>query len=176
MRIFVIGQHETGKSAAALYLAQALQCEHAETGRVVIGELARFYAAGSQNPDAQVTWQRMIGVAKREFRDELIVMGNLMTRLSPTCLIDECCNRASIVVGVRRRAEVLGYLNLGDPSHWDALWIKVLGGKAKQADRTYELQDQPCDFSVVNDGALIDLHRKMFDIAAIIRSKAACRA
>ncbi|MBA2704595.1 MAG: hypothetical protein H0U60_12185 [Blastocatellia bacterium] len=164
MRIFIIGQHETGKSAAALYLAQALQCEHAETGRVVIGELAKFYAAGSRNPDALVTWQRMIGVAKREFRDELLAIGDLMTRLSPACLIDECCKRASIVVGVRRRSEVFGYLNNGDFEKWDAVWIKIVGGRAKGQDATFQLHDQPCDFVVVNDGALIDLHRKMFDV------------
>ena len=173
MRIFIIGQHESGKSAAALYLAQALLCEHAETGRVVIGELAKFYAAGSRNGDAVETWRRMIGVAKREFRDELIAIGDLMTRLSPTCLIDECCKRASIVVGVRRRCEIMSFLNNGDLSNWDALWIRIVGGKSKTADPTYELHGQPCDFEVVNDGALIDLHRKMYDVAAAIRRKAA---
>lgn len=171
MKIFVIGPHESGKSAAALYLAQALQCEHAETGRVVIEELAKFYGASSRNSDAVLTWKRMIGVSKREFRDELIVMGNLMTRLAPTCLIEECCKQASIVVGVRRKAEVMGYMRNGDPTVWDSIWIRIVGGKARKPDPTYELHDQPCDYEIVNEGTLIDLHRKTYDVAMTIRNK-----
>ena len=170
MNIFIIGAERCGKSTAALHLSQALNCEYAETGRRVIRELAKFYAKGSEDPQSVERWAKLIGLHKPEFRKELGLFGDLITGVSPTHLIDECLRRARIVVGVRRRREVLGYFQRYGQGSWKSVWIKIKSttGQTEKASR-YELAEQPCDFEVINDGSPEDLQSKMQSLAQKIQ-------
>ena len=171
MKIFLFGDARCGKSSAARFLAQSLGCEMAETGQVVINELAKMYAAGNGSVDGMQTWSKLINAGKCEFRKELSVIGDLMTRISPTYLIDECGKRARIVVGVRRRREVLGYFQSCGRQSWNSIWIRVVARQPHSSDSSYELHGQPCDYEVQNTGDLNELQQKMYALARVIASK-----
>jgi hypothetical protein len=175
MNIFIIGGERCGKSSAAQYLARALGCDFAETGQPVIRELAKLYACGNgwEAQESVETWERMIRIGKAEFRRELTLLGNLMTKLSPTCLIEHCCSRARIVVGVRRQREVLGFFQKHSQCASKSVWIKVVARQPLMAGSSYELAGQPCDYEVLNDGDHTQLEEKMYVIANKIRSRIA---
>jgi hypothetical protein len=164
MRIFIVGPSRCGKSAAAQFLAEALGVHYAETGRIVIRELAKLY--GSKADEDR--WAQMISVCKREYREELTGLGDLMTRLKPDCLIHACADLAPIVVGVRRRCEVMGYLHGSHRARWNSIWIKVRGGSGTERDDHFELHDQPANFEVRNFGTLNDLRSTMQEIGRLI--------
>ena len=173
MKIFIIGSERCGKSSAAFFLSQALNCEYAETGRLVINELAKLYATGNGAPESYDTWVRIIGLHKDEFRHELGVVGDLITTLAPTHLIDDCAKRARIVVGVRRRREVLSFFRNCSRQDWNCRWIKIVAPQPAVSGSRYELRSQPCDYEVVNDGDLPALQEKMQTVARKIQSKPA---
>lgn len=171
MNIFIIGGERCGKSTAAQHLAKALGCDFAETGRPVIRELAKLYAS-SKEPDRIETWEKLIRIGKSEFRSELATIGDLMTKLAPTCLIEHCCKRARIVVGVRRRREVLSFFQAHGRNVNEALWIKIVASQPLVVGSNFELQDQPCDYEVVNDGDYAQLEQKVNAVASKIQAKA----
>lgn len=180
MNIFVIGDARSGKSSAARFLAQALGSEMAETGDVVIEQLAKLYAVSHSHGYEAVpghasveTWSKLIRLGKPEFRRELAAIGDMLVEVSPTSLIDVCAKRAQVIVGVRRRREVLGYFQGYGHAGWRCVWIRVVGPYAKLKDPSYELADQPCDYEVINSGDLSELQKKMFALARVIQSKAA---
>jgi hypothetical protein len=164
VRIFIVGPNQCGKSAAAQFLAETLGVQFAETGRIVIRELAKLY--GSKADEDR--WAQMISVCKREYREELTGLGDLMTRLKPDCLIDACADLAPIVVGVRRRREVMGYLHGPHRARWNSIWIKVRGGRSAEQDDHFELHDQPANYEVRNFGSLDDLRWTMREIGRLI--------
>jgi hypothetical protein len=170
MRIFIVGAERSGKSTAALYLSEALYCKFAETGDLVIDELAKLYSLGNGLHQKTETWARIIGLHKEDFRPELGVIGDLITRIRPSALIDACPRRARIVVGVRRKREVFGCYERRSRRGWNSLWIKIVSNRPPVSASRYELQDHPCDGEIVNDGDLSALQSKMYELARIIQS------
>lgn len=173
MRIFVIGEARSGKSTAARFLAESMGYECAETSELLIRELAKLYSAANGYVGGVETWAKLIAMGKSEFRKELACIGDLCVSFSKTYLIDECLKRAQIVVGVRRRSEVLGYFQNHGRQSWKSVWIKVVGPESGVTSSNYELQGQPCDYLVTNSGDLNELKHKMFALARVLQAKSA---
>ena len=167
MRIFIIGRSRSGKSLAARYLAEALACDWSETSTPVIRELAELCKVSSGMLDDGQCWERLIRVGKDEFRAELQRMGDLMVRLRPGYLIRECCARSRIIVGVRRRCEVLDYFRHHDPSGWRSVWIKIIAENSRP-DPHFELDHAKVDFEVINNGDPSSLAQQMNRISRLI--------
>lgn len=175
MRIFIIGAEESGKSTASRFLSLELGIPAAETGRVVIRELAKFHVQQRDTyPDVDVV-AATIEHCKEQFREHLRMMGTMMTKLKPTALIDDCVNpyAPAIIVGVRRIREVQGLADHGYRYMTDAVWIRIdrPGFNRKPGD-VFELHDMPCDYVVRNCGSLQCLRERMIRIAAELRQRA----
>jgi adenylate kinase family enzyme len=167
--VFIVGPDGSGKSSAARFLAMELGFPMAETGDVLVNELARVYAAGDDNREH---WARTIHGCKDEFRGELQVIGDLMTRLKPACLIDACCRKARIIVGVRRVKEMAAYATNGDSEGLPSVWIKLVRVPERTRGSRYELGRLRCDYEVLNAGNLSKLQETLRRIAAEVRSRA----
>lgn len=168
MRVFIIGPDGSGKSTAAWLLSNELMCSCAETGEAIIQALAFVFAGGKDgSDDSRHYWAMSIRKRKSEFRRELKAMGDLMTALKPTALIDECANRAKIVVGVRRLSEAQGYLQR---CGWnDSIWIRMERNDSLKVG--FELSDWPVHFRIGNERTLSVLQEKLRIIAGHIQNQ-----
>jgi hypothetical protein len=175
MRIYIIGAEESGKSTASRFLSLELGIPAAETGRVVMRELAKFHAQQRDTyPDVDVV-AATIEQCKDQFRGHLRMMGTMMTKLKPTVLIDECTNpyAPAIIVGVRRIREVQGLADHGYSYMTDAVWIRIdRPGHDRKPGDVFELHDMPCNYVVRNCGSLKCLRERMIRIAAELRQRA----
>jgi len=173
MTIFIIGADRCGKSTAAQYLAEALGCDYAETGRLVTQILAQLTAESFGRPESAAACARMFSNFKEDCREALSTLGDQIAEFAPTFLMDVCSVFSKIVVGVRRRREALAYIESCSPENCDSIWIKIVAPQPPLPNSRYELHSLPCDYEVINDGSLADLQRKMHALAQIIRSKSA---
>jgi len=168
MRVFIIGPDGSGKSTAAWLLSNELFCSCAETGEAIIQALAFVFAGGKDGGESSRNcWATSIRTRKSEFRRELRAMGDLMTALKPTALIDECASRAKIVVGIRRLSEAEGYLQR---CGWDdSVWIRM---ERKDSSKVgFELSDWPVHYRIGNERTLSDLQEKLRVIAGHIENQ-----
>lgn len=171
MRILVIGPARSGKSTAAILLGKALNLEVVETGHIVMSRLARFYSRSNPFGADMRTWARTIYTCKNEYRPELSALGDLLTEVSPTYLIDEALRYGSIVVGIRRCRELQGYIRTSPEQVRQTLLVRVRASAYRDED--FQLDGCPCDFELVNDSSLKVLQQNVESIARQIERKAA---
>ena len=171
MKIFIIGPANSGKTTTARLLAEELDCKHAETGHVLMNRLAELFAASEPGNKTVTFWFKQISLCKDEYRQALAALGDLMTSLQSSCLIDACACRASIIAGVRRQCEVWGHLAYDRRIDDKSVWIKVKRPGAKMtAGDNYDLDDFKPHFELVNDGSLDVLGGKVRELADEIRT------
>lgn len=166
MRIFIIGRDEAGKSLSAWLLANELKCHYIETGRGVIERLAELYAANIDGRKrTKKCWMDILTKCKHEFRRELRVMGDLITRIKPTSLADNMGMNAKIVVGLRRQIEAEEFMQRHG---WDeSRWIRV--EREDSVKNGFELDHWPVHFTVSNNGKPKELQEKLRKIAQQLR-------
>jgi hypothetical protein len=167
MRIFIIGTEQSGKSTASRFLSLAMNIPARETGRTVIRHLANLMARKPECLDNVAAVAATIECNKERYRKDLRELGNLMTQLKPTALIDDCADpyTPGIIVGVRRQREVMGLANRDARYYTDAVWIRIDRPSKRDPREVFELQDMPCDYIVKNDGSLNALRDRMRSIA-----------
>jgi len=164
MSIFIIGHQGVGKSTVAQLLGLELKCRVAETGQVVTDELARLYARFVTGSSEHASyWSTGLTALKEDVRDQLETLGDLLTRMKPDCLVSRCQMHATIIVGIRRRCEVLTLSRSAAD-----IWIRVERPNASKQG-VFELGDMPCDFVVRNNGNLSDLEALVKAIAPAIK-------
>ena len=168
MRIFIVGPSRSGKSTAAQMFSKILNVDYAETGETVIEALAKFYALSHQRMEAMPMWKLLLKICNAEFGPELTAMGDVLTAIDPSALIEPCLKKAAIIVGVRRRCEVIAYLKSNDPLGRKTVWIKMRCDNNLLSESRYELWDCPCDFEIINEGSLTDLEEKVRRITEAI--------
>lgn len=108
-KVFVIGASGSGKSTFAALLAARLGVRVGETSGALMKEAAALMkeVIGDVSEDEYLEYYKSKSDTARV---QLIVIGDLMTRLLPTCLIDGATkNGAAIIVGVRRKVELEGW-------------------------------------------------------------------
>jgi len=170
MRIFVIGAEGSGKSTAARFLGIAMGLPVTETGQEVTKELARFLMNATDAVQDVGQVDASIHDAKEHLRKTLHYMGDLMTGLNPTVLVDRCISpyQPGIVVGMRRLREVNGLFDRHITFCSGAIWVRIV--RPGVVDRTFELNDSPCNFEVQNDGSLKTLKLRMERVAQKIKT------
>jgi len=169
MKILIIGPDRSGKTSVATMLADELGLQASETSDIIMMKLAEFYSRSAPDKDVK-SWARTIHVCKEEFRGELTALGDILTQVSPTYLVDEASKRGEIVVGLRRRQELFGYINSVPERVRETILIRV-SAPVYQAD--FELNHCPCDYEVRNDGDMNGLRTQISAVANAIRSRAA---
>jgi len=171
MRILVIGPDRCGKTAVASYLGKILGTEVAETGHILMTRLAQFYARGNPKGPSIKTWAQTIYACKQEYRSELAALGDLLTEVSPTCLIDEAAKFGPIIVGMRRQRELQAYIRASPEHVRETILIRVRAPVYR--DTGFELNGCPCDYEIRNDGSLNALQAHVESIARLIARQAA---
>jgi hypothetical protein len=166
MRIFIIGRDGSGKSLAAWLLANELKCSYVETGRAVMSKLADLYAANADGSGrTKKFWLGVLRSCKEEFRRELRVMGDLITRIKPASLTDELGRSAKIVVGLRRKIEAEEY---SERYGWEeSRWIRI--ERPGSSRNGFELDKWPVHYRIENLGRPKDLQEKLRKVAHHVR-------
>lgn len=168
MRIFIIGREQSGKSTASRFLSVAMNIPVRETGRTVIRHLAGLMSRRPECLDDVAAAAATIEANKELYRKDLRELGNLMTQLKPTALIDDCADpyKPGIIVGVRRQREVMGLADRDTRYCSNAVWILIDRPSAKRDSReVFELEHLPFDYVVKNDGSLSALRDRMRSVA-----------
>jgi hypothetical protein len=166
MRIIVIGADGVGKSAAASVIAKELRCGYCETGNVLIKKLAEFYAAASYCPnEVREMWKRTIRRCKSEFRRELHALGSVLTKSTPSLLVDEAARHGRMIVGIRRECEAEAVIERYGREN--TIWIHI--DRPGANDDGFELSRWPVDFRVSNSGDSLSFLRNIRQLAKIIR-------
>ena len=173
MNIFIVGPAGTGKSTVARAMAEVYVCPAAETSQVLVRNLAELFAAGESGGKPPDYWRQAIDGCKEEYRQALVQLGDLITSLRPSALIEACVGAGghSVIAGVRRACEIEGYLTASQ-SPAKSVWIKVRRPRQPPlSNDRYELELFRPHYEIINDGTLEDLEEMARDLAAGIQAR-----
>lgn len=174
MKIFIVGADQVGKTTVAELLGNRLKMPVGETGDMLCAFLARVYAGREGDYcDSQhfKTWVLRILNHKEMFRPQLASLGDLLARVDPRYLVEQCAHFAPIIVGVRRRREVIPFVAKGVEKK--NIWIKVRGpNRGALRSSIFELGPYEFDYSVNNFGHLDWLKQNVDELADKIAKRA----
>jgi len=156
MRVAISGMGRSGKDEIAGMLRDCSTLRYiGGTSWFARHLVHRAFAGRIDYPDARACWDD-----RHSYREEWAAAIAGYNRADPIRLYRDCLAEQDILTGVRWRREMLACREAGLVDLW--LWVER---PCTPVDPTQEFTAGECDLTIVNDGTLDDLRKKVERIA-----------